>query len=313
MLKYGLKPPKRLSFEHTPTLDVVRLEGFRERFELLQEVAEDFAHLNRRSNSIVQTAWTIADNARFATFIKLTQEKVDFLINLMDLKERVDRGVRVDIKGLGWHLTVDRMRIAQDVSKLRLVQEACRDEYPEYLAATQQALDNIVRENRENEPAMAAPAPMSVPKVPQTSTAKTNGNGQEKHKRPGFFKLFKSFSSKHHSDTNTKGPARNQSFAATTSTMTEAPRSQSESGPVGSRMGDEMEPLAPVRSKSVGDILHPPPELQEEIIRNRLEQMNTNATYLEPLEGTDDVTNMISRHDQYHGIARTATRDLRQG
>ncbi|KAK5134263.1 hypothetical protein LTR08_006807 [Meristemomyces frigidus] len=312
MEKYGLRPPKRFSSEHQPTLDVARLEGFRERYELLQEVAEDFAHLNaRRSNSIVQTAWTIADSARFATFIKLTQDKVDFLVNLMGVKDHVDRGVRMDIKGLGWHLSIDRMRIAQDVSKLRLVQEACKNEYPEYVPATQQALDNIVRENRENAPDIVAPPPVSVPKVPQAANpAPTNGH-QVKTKRPGFFSLFKSFGKPHDS----KG--RNQPFATASTTMVKPPRSKSESGPTrdGSHLDhlDDMESLEPIRSKSVGDILHPPAPLHEDILRNRLEQTNTNTTITEPLEHMDDVTNMVSRHDQYHGIGRVATRDQRQG
>src|ERR1700761_6590490 len=36
MEKYGLKPPKRFTSEYQPALDTNRLEGFRERYELLK-------------------------------------------------------------------------------------------------------------------------------------------------------------------------------------------------------------------------------------------------------------------------------------
>jgi hypothetical protein len=151
MEKYGLKPPKRFATDYQPALDTNRLDAFREKYELLREVAEDFAHLNtRRSNSIVQTSWVIADNARFGRFIKVVQDQVDYLINLMDAKERVDRALRMDIRALGWHLAADRSRIALDTSKLRLIQEACKDEYPEYVVATRQALEQISRDSRES-------------------------------------------------------------------------------------------------------------------------------------------------------------------
>ncbi|KAK5127407.1 hypothetical protein LTR85_006746 [Meristemomyces frigidus] len=312
MEKYGLKPPKRFSTEHQPALDTNRLEAFRERYELLQEVAEDLAHLNaRRSNSIVQTAWTIADTARFSTFIKLTQEKVDYLITLMDVKERIDRGIRMDIKALGWHLSADRMRVAQDVSKLRLIQEVCKAEYPEYVAAAQQALDNISREARENAPIVAAAPPKPPqPSVPKSTHAQshtpTNGD-HDKHKRPGIFRLFKSFGGNKSHDHKATG--RSQSVSANLA-VPEPPRSQSESGPV--KAPDDMESLEPIRSKSVGAIIEPPTSIEEEIMKNRLEQLNTNATVKEPLEHAEYISNMISRHDQYHGIARVATKDLRQ-
>lgn len=313
MAKYGLKPPKRFATEHQPALDTNRLEAFREKYELLLEVAEDLAHLNaRRSNSIVQTAWTIADTARFSTFIKLTQEKVDYLITLLDVKERVDRGIRMDIRALGWHLSADRTRVAQDVSKLRLMQEVCKAEYPEYVAATEQALDNIKRENRENTPIVAAPPPKpsqtSPPKPSHTQSHAHASGEKDKPKRPGIFRLFKSFSGKSHDPTAT---GRSQSVSAA-SDASDPPRSQSDSGPVGMPVPDDMGSLEPVRSKSVGAILDPPASIHDEILRNRLEQLNTNTTIKEPLANTEDISSTISRHDQYHGIARVATKDQRQ-
>jgi len=312
MAKYGLKPPKRFSADYTAPLDTFRLDHFRERYELLQEVAEDYAQLNtRRSNSIVQTTWVIADHTRFASFIKLTQEKVDFLVNLMGVKGGVDRAMRMDIRAIGWHLSADRLRIAQDVSKLRLVQEACKDEYPEYVVATQEALGNIEREKRENSSIVSA-APM-VPEnpfttLPNSPQAKEPNAKNDKHKRPGgLFGLFKNFGKSH----NNVPKGRSQSVSAASSIPEDPPRSQSDAGPITRREeeDDDVDELKTVRSKSVGDIL---PSMDEEFLKNRLELLNTQATVKEDPAQLDDLANMISRHDQYHGIARTATKDLRQ-
>ena len=347
MEKYGLKPPKRFASEYQPALDTNRLEAFRERYELLKEVAESYAQINtRRTNSIVSTSWTIADFAKFGSFIKLTQEKVDFLINTLDIKENVDRGMRMDIKALGWHLSADRQRIALDVSKLRMISESCKDEYPEYLPATQQALENIDRERRENvvnyNPyASALGTPVNVPNIhptarrgstpfvhaPHNANGNTNGaGGGEKHKRPGLFGgLFKSFGKKSHHDVP---PNRSQSVSAASTSKEEddqPERSLSDVGPVRSGSDDSMQPLSPersksvgailetptdaIRSKSVGDILDAPTEDEkEEILQAKLEQMNTNATVDEPLGQSEAVSAAISRHDQYHGLARQGTK-----
>ena len=77
---------------------------------------------------------------------------------------------------------------------------------------------------------------------------------------------------------------------------------------------EDLETLYPLRSKSVGDILDSEGLTQdEEFIRNKLEQMRTHQS--ESGTGTEGgpVEGMVSRHDQYHGIARVATKDLNQG
>jgi hypothetical protein len=222
MERFGLKPPKRFTPDFQPALDTTRLEAFREKYELLKEVAESYARINsRRTNSIVMQSWTIVDRGKFASFIRLTQEKIDFLVDFMAVGDRVDRAMRMDIRNFGWHLTADRARIAQDVSKLRLIQDACKDDYPQYIIATQQALDNISRENRENSglaggsfsynpyAAPATPKPEAKPPATTTTpsatsspkTPKSNGtpnNSAQTHaKRPSMFGgLFKSFRSK---------------------------------------------------------------------------------------------------------------------
>jgi len=316
MNKFGLKPPKRFSTDYQPTLDMSRLEAFREKYGLLKEVGESFAQINtRRTNSIVQTSWTIADQSKFAAYIGLIQEKVDFLINMMEVKERVDRGMRMDIRALGWHLSADRGRVAADTSKLRLVQEACQSEYPEYVEATQQALDNIRKDNRENTSVYNpyAAVPVAPPKAltPPKSSAGTQTNGNhEKAKRPSVFGgLFRSLR-KSNNDVNKR---RSQSIATTS---LDPPRSQSDAGPV--RYEDEHDdsaPLEPIRSKSVGAILEQPAisGIDEAIVQNRLEKLSTNTTVKEEHPEGDGLESHISRHDQYHGIGRIATKDLRQG
>jgi hypothetical protein len=117
MEKFGLKPPKRFTPDYQPALDTTRLEAFREKYELLKEVAETYAHINsRRTNSIVMQSWTISDRTKFASFILLTQEKIDFLVSSMGVSERVDRAMRMDIRNFGWHITADRARIVSSSS-----------------------------------------------------------------------------------------------------------------------------------------------------------------------------------------------------
>ncbi len=274
MEKYGLKPPKKFSLDHQPALDTNRLEGFREHFALLRQVAESYAQIStQRNSSITRTSWAIADLAKFEGFIKLTQSKIDSLITLMDVKEKVDRGMRMDIKALGWHLSADKGRVAQDTSKLRLITEICEKDYPEYLDATRAALGQIERERREQafvynpyasqalaapvsaEPGLAAARRGSAPLMRAGANGATNG-GPPKPKHGSLFGgLFKFGKAK-----SGVGAGRSQSVsAASTGPMEELdpPRALSDSGPV--RYGGEDEDSAPLeraRSKSVGALPH---------------------------------------------------------
>lgn len=264
MEKYGLKPPKKFTPQFEHALDINRMEAFRERYELLQEVAEAYAHLStRRSSSITTSSWAIADTGKFDGFIKLTQAKVDELIVLMDVKEKVDRGMNMDIKSLGWHLSADRQRIASDVSKLRLIAEACRDDYPEYIAATDTALKNIDRERRENVlnynpyadpnvvPVATTHAATQAPRrgstgliqasdLPANGAGATNGAAAKQHGGHGgggfFSSLFKS--KKNKQPHPALAAPRSQSVSAassglhpTTPTSQDPPRALSDAGP----------------------------------------------------------------------------------
>lgn len=317
MRQYGLAPPKKFSSEFQQALDPTRLEGFREKYALLQEVAESYAQFSsRRSQSIVQTSWVIADHVKFRRFIELTQDKVGSLVRLLGVEEGIDRGMRFDIRSFGWHLTNDRSRMAQDTSKLRLIAEACVSEYPQYVKATEQALEQISRERRENEASWyIASTPPAEPPPPTTRRSSEVNGRDEKHgdkaKRAGLFnRLSKTFGK--HKPLQTTDPKRSSSVSSITS---EPERAQSDAGPLNSTLPDthDLSPLEPVRSKSVGAILDGPVnELDDELLKLNLKRISTNATVRELLTDSQPISNTVSRHDQYHGIARTATRDLCQ-
>lgn len=329
MNNYGLKPPKKYSHGSQPALDTNRLEAFREHYELLKEVAESYAQLNTRRNaSIVQTSWQIANFAKFDSFIRLTREKIDHLIQLLDLKDRVDRGMCMDIKAIGWHLTADRVRISGDVAKLKLIREACKDEYPEYIAATDQALANIEREKLENSGSFMAYSSAEYAPVHQpldsaapprrgslaydkqedesTSTSTPSSPTTEKPKKHGLFGgLFK-----HSRKSSQNVPkARSQSVANSSSEPRDPERSLSDSGPTKSSTDHSMEPI---RSKSVGAILDTPVNnADEHMLKAKLEKMNTNTTSTTISDGDGVGGNLdasISRHDLYHGLGRQGTR-----
>lgn len=295
MAKWGLKLPKRFVPQYANTLDMTRLESFREKYELLREVAESFAHINtRRTHSIIRQPWMVADCKKFASFVQATKEKVDYLIDLMGVKERVNLSMRMDIRSFGWHFSEDRTIISQDVSKLSLLRQICTTDYPEYLVAIQQALDNISRESRENN---AAAVQRLLEET--SSPAPTTSHASQHHakKRPGLLKLFKSFSKSKAGSSASRPPSPLQDEP-------ERERSKSDAGP--SLTGDGAA-LGRTRSKSVGTPSEP--VVLDEALIHKLEKLATNnSTY----EG-HPVGPAISRHDQYHGISRVPTQNLHQG
>lgn len=281
MEQFGLRPPKKGGVEYASPVDMNRLEAFRERYELLKEVAESYAHLNvRRNRSLMSsTSWQMADTEKFDAYLALTKEKIDFLIQLFGVKERVDRAMCMDIKALGWHLTADKARVALDVSKLKLIKELSATEYPEYIPATETALVNIERERKENvgvyNPyAEAGPGafmahvqakPAKAVKGPRVSISPANGgmangNAKQQHKRGGLFGgLLKSFGKKSRDSTHATS-ARSKSVSAASPAVqdedhTDPERALSDVGPLRSGSEDSTH-LARTRSKSVGGDPH---------------------------------------------------------
>jgi len=333
MEKFGLKPPKRFTPDYQPALDTTRLEAFREKYELLKEVAESYARINsRRTNSIVMQSWTISDRTKFASFIQLTQEKIDFLVNSMGVGERIDRAMRMDIRNFGWHITADRARIAQDVSKLKLIQDACKDDYPQYIIAVTQALDNISRENRENSglggfsynpyATPSTPKPESKPAASNgNGNASANGasNGQVKTKRPGMFSRFLSFRNKSKEEVpKSKAHQQRERTQSTVEPTADPDRSLSDAGPQ-TGLAPPSEGLERVRSRSLDAGAAPVfnsssavassssaapvvGSLDEQVLQDKLQRLDTKDTVHLPLEHTETVQSMISRHDQAYRV-----------
>lgn len=298
---YGLKGSKKGMAIHEPALDISRQEAFQERFTLLLEVAESIPGSRvapSRGASITTSSWELSSPTKFTTFIKLVQQSVDGLVQLLAVEERVDRAVRMDIKALGWQLSPDRAKISRDTSKLRLIYQTCLDEYPTYAEAAQHALDNISKEaGIENPYALGRRV---SPEQVWRSHAETIGKKKEHHekiKRPGLFSFFSRGNKKD------KPEGRSQSVSAA------PPRALSESAPA---KVDVSAPLDRVRSKSISVVSDSRPiSAGTESIDNKLAQVDTTSTAAD-LERSHTFTSMISRHDQYHGPYRVATKDLAQ-
>lgn len=382
MARYGLRAPKRFTPYLARALDPNRLESFRERHDLLREVAESYAHLDTRvitprANSLIHTNWEIVDVTKFAAFVSLTREKVDSLVAHLQVEEAVDRAVTMDIRSFGWHVIPDRSRVALDVSKLKLLREVClpeNDNYPQYLRAVEQALENISRENKENAmkdsvvrkqvlaEASGDSRPGSRPGSAKSAKGGALGHlhppksaaGHPQHpKRPGFLKLFRSF-----------GHGKPRERASSLSSVDEyeaTPRSKSDSGPSSSfsppvapstgadadertrmkshagiigvdaerydsHQDESTEPLQRTRSKSVGaweddeatgttglsSLTLGSPESSRVPSAALAEREKMSQRFRDSVLSGERETGEVIRHDQYHGIARTMTKDLHQ-
>ena len=132
---YGLKPAKgAIDFE--TALHMTRLEAFRERYQVLD--------LKTPKNP--QIHWIIADNAKLPALIGKLQSEIDALIESTGVERNVNLAMRRDIRALGWHPLFDRIKAANDGSKLHLIKEVCATDYPEYSAATREPLVYLAKE-----------------------------------------------------------------------------------------------------------------------------------------------------------------------
>ncbi|KAH6612740.1 prion-inhibition and propagation-domain-containing protein [Boeremia exigua] len=151
MEKYGLKSPKRFNMLEHPALDTNRMEAFREKYGLLQDlVRQSGARANiKRNMSMTTTHWTVKDTTRFDEFVRAVRIEVDGLINLFGVNEQVDRGMKSDIRSMAWHPELSGPVVQQDWEKLRLIREACEIDYPQYLEVADTALQYINDELKE--------------------------------------------------------------------------------------------------------------------------------------------------------------------
>jgi hypothetical protein len=152
MEKYGLKAPKHFTKLEYPALDHNRLEGFREKYALLQDLVRQMGARStvKRNTSMTMNRWTVKNSVRFNQFVQTIRTEVDALIELLGVKEQVDRGSRSDIRCLGWHPDLTGAAVKQDWEKLRLIREACEIDYPEYINVVDTALQYINEELRES-------------------------------------------------------------------------------------------------------------------------------------------------------------------
>ena len=313
--KYGLKPPKKLSMHYQPALDTTRLEVFREKFEMLNHERWEV----RRGMSITANHWVVHDVERFKSFITLVRDKIDSLIHMMGNEENVDRAVKHDIRALGWHPIFDKLKASGDTSKLRLIREACKTDYPEYSAVTEGALAYIEREWRENyqdarQRSEARPGLLAVaPVTDKTKASPAKKPDSPKERRPSLFKAFKRGWKKGPHDMTPADPSNSVSEAPS-----DPQRSKSVAAPSGATQTPSP-PLTPERSKSIQHIPMRPPtdekavdEVPDLVTRSRdfepSADMNGGGLSLVPTASSTEggainpVTSMISRHDQAKAV-----------
>jgi hypothetical protein len=283
---YGLdhfKGSPKVRENHMLAPNPFRLQAFREKLELLQEVVVAYPHAKAHKHFGVnkKVAWQIMDVAKGSELCTLIREKVDYLVQLMDVQTRLDMAMRSDVRAMGWHPSEDMNATIRDTLKLSLLVEASETLYPEYSTAAQEAMDNVTDQwkgsraydaamlehhnptihktashtmlSQPIRPSQEAPRPtISPPKTPKKGKLLSA-------LRPKLTRLF-------------SGKSMDRISPATA----DPARSRSESGPSG-----HGEPLEPSRSKSLAN--------------DDLTHVLTHSATLE---------SMISRHDQWPGTDR---------
>ncbi|KAJ4370437.1 hypothetical protein N0V83_004955 [Neocucurbitaria cava] len=279
---YGMKSPKSFQRFEYPALDTNRLEGFREQYALLRDlVTQSGARASiKRNMSMTTNHWTVKDSTRFNHFVKTVRTEVDALIELMGVKEQVDRGTRSDIRCMAWHPDLTGPIVQQDWEKLRLIREACEGDYPEYIEVADAALQYINQELKETSLAkrraslgLTAPSDNAAPgarrksdydirSVPpksasasstekshlQLSAERALDPSSGKEKRPSLFSKFKSWSSKNNRHEKTQ---RSRSLPHEEPAPVDPQRSMSETEAI---LSEDTNALEPVRSKSLSAI-----------------------------------------------------------
>jgi hypothetical protein len=231
--------------------------------------------------------------------------EVDALIDLMSVKEQVDRGTRSDLKSMGWHPDLTGPMVRHDWEKLRLIREACEVDYPEYIEVIDKALQYISEEIKESSLAQhraglgltethtsaagarrksdydirSAPAPATATKPTppahkthiQLAAERALNPNTGKEKRPGWLKGFKF---KSWSKGSKQAAEKQRSNSVPDASTLDAQRSLS----VGEapRTSEESNQLQTVRSKSLSavptnDIQSTPSSLDSRVRKMSLE------------------------------------------
>ncbi|KAF2104606.1 hypothetical protein NA57DRAFT_70812 [Rhizodiscina lignyota] len=294
--QYGLKPPKKFSPGFEPALDFNRLEAFREKLYYMRERIKKGEP--RRGKSATMVHWQIVDALKFQDFVKLIRDNVDVLVELMGVRERVDMAMRHDIRAFGWHPVFERARASRDMSKLKMIRDVCKDEYPGYATAAEIALAQLDKEWNDNyEAVMERQATTSeIPFAASKLIAKST-ESKDHDKRGSWFSHLKPKAwrknSKHHLEV--------QSPATEGGTEGDPQRSKS----LGHHEeDDDDDPLTHARSKSISvmpmSAAEPPKEsvIEESKEQDQLSRVDTAKSIAKM--NLEPVTSMISRHDQWN-------------
>ncbi|KAF1973950.1 hypothetical protein BU23DRAFT_553623 [Bimuria novae-zelandiae CBS 107.79] len=209
MERYGLKQPKRFSTIEHPALDTNRLEAFREKYALLNDLMRQsgIRSEQKRHGSMMLNRWTVKDVVRFDAFVATVRTEVDGLISLLGVKDQVDRGMKTDIKAMAWHPDVHSMLVRQDWEKLKLIREAVVDDYPEYFEVADKALQYLADELRDTKVVIVREAQGGQPPIVTVTRKASNGNkngakaseqrskqvGVHEEKRPSFWSRFSGY------------------------------------------------------------------------------------------------------------------------
>jgi hypothetical protein len=171
--EYGLKPAATAMGVES-ALHMTRLEAFRERCQTVR----------LKTPSDAEIHWIIVDNAKFPALIDKLRVHIDALIDSTGVERNVNLAMKRDIRALGWHPLFDRIKAASDGSKLQLIKEVCRAEYPEYAAATKEPLAYLGKEWQDSyQEAMIKLA---------VHNATRNEPLEKRARRPGIFQQIRS-------------------------------------------------------------------------------------------------------------------------
>ncbi|PVH94963.1 hypothetical protein DM02DRAFT_618207 [Periconia macrospinosa] len=187
MLKYGLKSPKNFSATTHAALDSNRLEAFREKFALLKDLVRQTGVQGKwqRAGSMTLQKWTVRHSDRFDDFVALVRDEVDGLIDMMGVKEQVDRGMKTDIKSMAWHPDLSVPGVRADWDKLKFIREAVAEDYPEYEETADRALRYISDELREHQfPGVKLTYTPPRPPRRRSSTTSTTAAADASTKKP---------------------------------------------------------------------------------------------------------------------------------
>ncbi|TID23311.1 hypothetical protein E6O75_ATG02947 [Venturia nashicola] len=312
--QFGLKPLAKYHTAYQPALDTARLEAFRAKLDMLQKQRWE----SRRGMSITMNHWVIKNTDKFETFLSMIKQKVDFLIGLMGVEDKVDRALVLDIKALGWHPIFDTGRAAADVSKLRLIKWACEPNYPSYAAATEHALKYLDQQWKENaqetrEAQRGSEIPGAAAKVAAKERRASASQKVEaslpahKSKRPSLFGMFRPKSWRKGSKSNISFPSpeeqdkgRSVSYVAPTDLLTpplspEPECSKSASTVPTAKLEAIAKDFAVEKKLPAAVPVEPDKPATDDELLSRVE----TALSVSEQKNLEPIASMISRHDQW--------------